>query len=82
MMKPSRIKLSKDDEALVLERLADYLSQEFDLDIGNLPAKMLLDFLIETLAPVIANQLIDDMEPWLYERMTGILEDMHSFKQD
>lgn len=76
------IKLSEEAEALVLEKLRLYMSEEFEVDIGNLPARFLLDFIIETIGPHLYNQVIEDIEPWLYERLTVILEDMHSFKKD
>ena len=82
MSKDKLIKLSDGAEVMVLDQLRDYMSEEFELDIGNLPAKFLLDFIIETLSPHLYNQVVDDMEPWLYDRFTGILEDMHSFKKD
>ncbi|ALF60217.1 DUF2164 domain-containing protein [Psychrobacter urativorans] len=82
MSKDKLIKLSDEAEVMVLDQLRDYMSEEFELDIGNLPAKFLLDFIIETLSPHLYNQVVDDMEPWLYDRFTGILEDMHSVKKD
>ncbi len=76
------IKLSTEAETLVLDKLRVYMVEEFDVDIGNLPARFLLDFIIETLGPHLYSQMVEDMEPWLYDRFTGILEDMHSFKKD
>ncbi|WP_201617927.1 DUF2164 domain-containing protein [Psychrobacter urativorans] len=76
------LKLSDEAEELVLDKLRLYMTEEFDIDIGNLPARFLLDFIIETLGPHLYNQVIEDIEPWLYERFTIILEDMHSFKKD
>lgn len=80
--KDKSMKLSDDAEKVVLEQLREYMTAEFDVDIGNLPARFLLDFIIETIGPHLYNQVVDDMEPWLYDRLTGILEDMHSFKKD
>lgn len=80
--KDKSINLSDDAEKVVLEQLREYMTAEFDVDIGNLPAKFLLDFIIDTIGPHLYNQVVDDMEPWLYDRLTGILEDMHSFKKD
>lgn len=80
--KDKSMKLSDDAEKVVLEQLREYMTAEFDVDIGNLSARFLLDFIIETIGPHLYNQVVDDMEPWLYDRLTGILEDMHSFKKD
>ena len=82
MNKEKPITLSDETEILILDQLRVYMNDEFDIDIGNLPAKFLLDFIIETVGPHFYNQVVDDMEPWLYERFTGILEDMHSFRKD
>ena len=82
MNKEKPITLSDETEILILDQLRVYMNEEFDIDIGNLPAKFLLDFIIETVGPHLYNQVVDDMEPWLYERFTGMLEDMHSFRKD
>jgi len=82
MNKEKPITLSDETEILILDQLRVYMNEEFDIDIGNLPAKFLLDFIIETVGPHFYNQVVDDMEPWLYERFTGMLEDMDSFKKD
>lgn len=82
MSKEKLLTLSDEAEEIVLDKLREYMSKEFDVDISNLPAKFLLDFIIETLGPPLYNQVIDDIEPWLYDRFTGVLEDMHSFKKD
>lgn len=76
------IKLSKEEEEVLLDSLRDYMNEEFDLDIGNLPAKFLFDFMIDLIGPTIYNQAIDDAEPWLYERFISILEDSHALKKD
>lgn len=82
MSKDKLLTLSDEAETLVLEELRVYTNDEFDVDIGNLPAKFLLDFIIETIGPHLYNQMIDDNKPWLYDRFTAILEDLHSFKKD
>ena len=82
MSKEKLLTLSDEAEEIVLDKLREYMSEEFDVDIVNLPAEFLLDFIIETLGPPLYNQVIDDIKPWLYDRFTGVLEDMHSFKKD
>ena len=82
MSKHKIITLSKEEEEVLLDRLRDYMNEEFDLDIGNLPAKFLFDFMVDLIGPEIYNQAIDDAEPWLYDRFIGILEDSHALKKD
>lgn len=82
-MKPKKLlQLDKEQEEVLLDELRAYMSDELDMDIGNLPAKFLLDFIVELIGPKIYDQAISDAEPWLYDRFTGILEDLSVLKKD
>ncbi|MDY3305391.1 DUF2164 domain-containing protein [Psychrobacter sanguinis] len=82
-MKPKKLlQLDKEQEEVLLDELRAYMSDELDIDIGNLPAKFLLDFMVELIGPKIYDQAISDTEPWLYDRFTGILEDLSVLKKD
>ena len=82
-MKPKKLlQLDKEQEEVLLDELRAYMSDELDMDIGNLPAKFLLDFIVELIGPKIYDQAISDTEPWLYDRFTGILEDLSVLKKD
>lgn len=76
------IKLSKEEEQLLLDSLRDYLNEKFDLEIGNLPAKFLFNFMVDLIGPKIYSQAIEDSEPWLYDRFINISEDSHALKKD
>jgi len=82
-MKPKKLlQLNKEQEKVLLDELRAYMGDELDIDIGNLPAKFLLDFMVELIGPKIYDQAISDAEPWLYDRFTGILEDLSVLKKD
>jgi len=82
-MKPKKLlQLDKEQEKVLLDELRAYMGDELDIDIGNLPAKFLLDFMVELIGPKIYDQAISDAEPWLYDRFTGILEDLSVLKKD
>ena len=82
-MKPKKLlQLDKEQEEILLDELRAYMSDELDMDIGNLPAKFLLDFMVQLIGPKIYDQAISDTEPWLYDRFTGILEDLSVLKKD
>ena len=82
-MKPKKLlQLDKEQEEVLLDELRAYMSDELDMDIGNLPAKFLLDFMVQLIGPKIYDQAISDTEPWLYDRFTGILEDLSVLKKD
>lgn len=76
------LQLDKEEEEVLLDDLRAYMSDELDMDIGNLPAKFLLDFIVDLIGPKIYDQAISDAEPWLYDRFTGILEDLSVLKKD
>ncbi|UNK05148.1 DUF2164 family protein [Psychrobacter raelei] len=76
------LQLDKEDEELLLDELRDYMSDELDIDIGNLPTKLLLDYMVNLIGPKIYDQAIEDSEPWLYDRFTSILEDLSVLKKD
>ena len=82
-MKPKKLlQLDKEQEEILLDELRAYMRDELDMDMGNLPAKFLLDFMVELIGPKIYDQAISDTEPWLYDRFTGILEDLSVLKKD
>ena len=76
------LQLEKEEEEALLDELREYMSDELDMDLGNLPAKFLLDFMVSLIGPKIYDQAIEDAEPWLYDRFTGILEDLSALKKD
>ena len=82
-MKPKKLlQLDKEQEEILLDELRAYMRDELDMDMGNLPAKFLLDFMVQLIGPKIYDQAISDTEPWLYDRFTGILEDLSVLKKD
>ncbi|PNK61076.1 DUF2164 family protein [Psychrobacter sp. FDAARGOS_221] len=76
------LQLNSDEEEVLLNELRTYMSVELDIDIGNLPAQFLLDFMVDLIGPKIYDQAIKDAEPWLFDRFNGILEDMSVLKKD
>ena len=76
------LQLDNEEEEALLDELREYMSDELDMDLGNLPAKFLLDFMVSLIGPKIYDQAIEDAEPWLYDRFTGILEDLSALKKD
>lgn len=82
MSQDKLMELSEEDESAILAQIKDYMQDEFDLALGNLQAKMMLDFIIDSIGPKLYDQVIDDIEPWFYSRFTGILEDLHALKKD
>ncbi len=82
MKNKKSLKLSAEDEDRILDSLKRYMRNELQCELEDFPAKMLLDFLLELIGPKLYNQAIDEIEPWLYEKFVGILEDNHALKKD
>lgn len=76
------LQLSKEEEEALIEELKLYMRDDLDIVIGNLSAQFLLDFMAQLIGPKIYSQAIEDAEPWLYDRFTGILEDLSVLKKD
>ena len=82
MKNKKSIKLSAEDEDAILDSLKLYVRDELEFELEDFPAKMLLDFLLELIGPKLYNQAIEEIEPCLYERFVGLLEESHALKKD
>ncbi len=54
--------------------LTEYLTEEFDMDLGNLQAQLLLDFLSDKLGPYFYNAGVNDSITTLRESMESVEE--------
>lgn len=64
--------ISKDARAQAVASLRRYLEEHMDLDVGDLKAELLLDFVIEELGPTIYNQAIADARAFFEERAADL----------
>ena len=75
-MKKNKIELSKEQKAKVIEEIKSFFYNERDEEIGELSATLILDFIIEKLAPVFYNAGIKDALKYMQERV----EDMYGLE--
>jgi uncharacterized protein (DUF2164 family) len=66
------IKLSKDTEERLLTSLQRYCSNNFDEEIGNLKAQLLLDFCVREIGPSIYNQAVQDAQKVMQEKIAEL----------
>lgn len=66
------IKLSKDTEERLLASLQRYCANNFDEEIGNLKAQLLLDFCVREIGPSIYNQAVQDAQKVMQEKVTEL----------
>jgi len=67
------IKLSKERRDEMIAEIQVYFSKERDEEIGNLDAGMVLDFIVETLAPAFYNQGVYDAHQYLKDAAEDLL---------
>lgn len=71
-----KIRLTKEQRTDMVVSIKRYFKQEKGEEIGDLGAGLLLDFIIERLAPEFYNQGVADSSQYMSER----LEDMASIQ--
>jgi len=67
-----KIKLTKEQRTEMVSSIKKYLKKERGEEIGDLASGLMLDFIIEKLAPEFYNQGVQDSSKYLSDR----LEDM------
>jgi uncharacterized protein (DUF2164 family) len=66
------IKLDKDVEQRLLASLQRYCANNFDEEVGNLKAQLLLDFCVREIGPSIYNQAVQDAQKVMQEKVTEL----------
>jgi uncharacterized protein (DUF2164 family) len=67
------IRLKKDVEQKMIRSIRRYCSENFEEEIGELKAGLLLEFCLEEICPTVYNQAIADAQAFFQEK-TGDLE--------
>jgi uncharacterized protein (DUF2164 family) len=73
---PDKIKLTKEQRMDMVSSIKRYFRKEREEDIGDLGAGLLLDFIIDKLAPEFYNQGVSDSAKYIGDR----IEDMMSIQ--
>ncbi|KOA19125.1 hypothetical protein CLHOM_25060 [Clostridium homopropionicum DSM 5847] len=73
MKNKNNLKLSKEKREQMKNEIKVYFSNERDEDLGDLGAGLILDFIIEELAPEFYNQGVFDAYQYMNDRMEDVL---------
>jgi uncharacterized protein (DUF2164 family) len=73
MKNKDRIKLSKEKRADMITAIQRYYLNERDEELGNLAAGLILDFVIDELAPEFYNQGVLDSQKYFSEKVEDLL---------
>ena len=66
------IKLEKDDEKKLVISIKRYVSENLDIEIGELQSSLFLQFCLEEIGPVIYNRAISDAQTYMQEKAMDI----------
>jgi len=66
------IEIRKEAEKELIASIRRYFQERLDLEIGDLKAKLLLDYLLEELGPTVYNQAIADVQSVLADRIADL----------
>jgi uncharacterized protein (DUF2164 family) len=66
------IKLDSETEARALASIKRFFDDEMDDDIGDLKARLVLEFCLEEIGPSVYNKAVSDAQSFVQERVTDI----------
>ncbi|HET7372601.1 MAG TPA: DUF2164 domain-containing protein [Gemmatimonadaceae bacterium] len=66
------ITLSKDDTARAIASIRRYFAEEIDQELGELPARLLLNFILTEIGPSVYNAAIADAQVFLRDRVADL----------
>lgn len=64
--------LSDDAQRQAIASIRRYFSEELDQDIGDLKARMLLEYFLKEIAPTVYNGAIADAQVFLRDRLADL----------
>ena len=67
-----RIRLSDERRADLVTRIQAHLRENFDDDVGELKAGLLLEFFVKELGPAVYNQAIKDAHDFVAEKLIDL----------
>jgi len=71
------IKITEDTAKRLIESIQRYFSQNMEEPIGDLKAKLLLDFCVREIGPAIYNQAIQDAQSHLQSKVAEMDADCY-----
>lgn len=75
------IEFSKDEKAILVNKLKDYLSDELSVELGTFDAEFLLDFVAKEFGAYFYNRGLYDAQTLLQARMDDVSEAIYELEQ-
>jgi len=73
MKNTNKIKITKEKEADMIKSIKEYFSNERQEELGDLASSLILDYIIEELAPEFYNQGVYDAYQFMNDRNEELL---------
>jgi uncharacterized protein (DUF2164 family) len=70
----NNIRIDKMKKEQLIEEIKKYFFNESGENIGNLMARMILEFFIETIGPTIYNQGVNDAHNYMKNKLDEVFE--------
>ena len=77
MAGPVRIELSEQRRRDLLAAIRAFYRERFDLDIGDLKARFLLEFFLAALGPPVYNQGVRDATSFVQDKLLDLEGEIH-----
>jgi len=68
----SKIEISKEEKARIVQKVKKYFSDELDQDIGGFDAEFLIDFFVNEIGPYSYNQGLSDAQVLFTEKVEEV----------
>ncbi len=75
------MKIPRERKTVLTDSIREYVAAEMSMEIGNLAAENLLDFMLKQLGPLIYNQAIGDARAVVMQQMERVEEEIYALEQ-
>jgi uncharacterized protein (DUF2164 family) len=72
------LKLSPDARTKALGSIRRYFAEELDHELGELPAQLFLDFVLEEIGPSVYNAAVVDAQTYVRDRVVELEDALHA----
>jgi len=77
----SEIKFSKEEKAVIVNKIKIYFHEELNQEIGGFDAEFLLDFFAEELGVYFYNRALSDVHAMVDEQMTMVVDKIYEMEK-
>jgi len=76
------IPLHKDAEKRLIGSIKKFFSQELEEEIGDLKARLVLDFFLKEVSPTVYNQAMKDAQAYFQDKVSELGDVRHEIEFD